>query len=1087
MSWAADDWTSGLSGHVLQKVQELQAQQERLNREKQQKQLQLDNVEAALHKQKLKNEELRVDLVAVQRELVAVQEQAQGEVRARERLTQELQMKQAQVCGLEGQLDSARTLTQTLTQEIKRLEAELEKLQKGNGSGDSVLFSTPCWNMTSPWDNGSRPDERPGLRGDGDMKAHSVRQLQFGDLSPKSSVGSTSSPLPQQPHKTPPLTRHVRQSETPSGVFPWERDNSVSAPKGRVTSSGPSCNVIVRGSDSGDYGMEEALRKERDTVQELRKWAESLEGELRAEKQRCKECEARLAEVKREVNTKEQSLTRSRDELSRAQTRIAQEGDRAEAAEQRVKQLQEELKCQRQNAETSRCNAEQRRKEMEREHNKELLELQKERQASERQHQQESNKLNQEIQQARAQHNTLQSQYDKLSLQKQAVERDLETAKGKLKGVETDLSETRKREAQTQAKLTEAQRENEGLSVRLEQLKKKEKNLEEEVKRLTEELAEALRLIKELQDKLAASAAAAAAAPLHATAAAESFCPAVTIIQERSPPHRPCTQRKKLHKTERAREEGQERMKYPSNREPGEGIDSEHIAEFGSEDSKDQKIRGNKKSQCEPGRQSETDMETSLTEQDTGIEDTDTESYMSDSTSDTAHKPDGDYICGSRTGGDQDSSKNISSHPGSGQKNNSSSPDNLKRENTALRDELQDVKQELQRRLDDLETQRRAEAEARTKLKQLSRKHSNQAEQHRTKAQELREAAGKLEAQLEEERKEGGKLRQTLALLEKELQTLKEEKERIKERDDENEEKERSRLEQALADMERKQLEMEEESGQLKRDLEALQSELAQVREEREKERDLERKQPQKEELKAELDLRAKIQELQAELDKLRESSHSKEKDLKDNAPLTYLQLGDLDTKNNATVISEGIIPSPDAHMAFCESVNQQNAIVSQEVMTSDLITDFTEYAGKITHSVSSVEDKEGSPPNIKTLSDLDKTAFLLKELERVRMEKEGEAEAARNTQKKLEALQKQVTSQTKQLTQAFESQTKHIQNLLTELQERESALLKQNKELDLCREEIASLKAEKQLWQKELNVTASVNPEQSVDVSESM
>lgn len=34
-----------------------------------------------------------------------------------------------------------------------RLEAELEKLQNSSRSGDTTLFSTPCWNTTSPWDN----------------------------------------------------------------------------------------------------------------------------------------------------------------------------------------------------------------------------------------------------------------------------------------------------------------------------------------------------------------------------------------------------------------------------------------------------------------------------------------------------------------------------------------------------------------------------------------------------------------------------------------------------------------------------------------------------------------------------------------------------------------------------------------------------------------------------------------------------------------------------------------------------------------------------------------------------------------------
>lgn len=54
MSWAAEDWTSGLSSLVQKKVQELQIHNEKLIRERQQRQLQLDNSEAALHKQKQK-------------------------------------------------------------------------------------------------------------------------------------------------------------------------------------------------------------------------------------------------------------------------------------------------------------------------------------------------------------------------------------------------------------------------------------------------------------------------------------------------------------------------------------------------------------------------------------------------------------------------------------------------------------------------------------------------------------------------------------------------------------------------------------------------------------------------------------------------------------------------------------------------------------------------------------------------------------------------------------------------------------------------------------------------------------------------
>lgn len=57
----------------------------------------------------------------MQRELQSVRDEAKAAVKSTERLTQELQTKQAQVCSLEGQLDSARTLNNKLTQDVKRL------------------------------------------------------------------------------------------------------------------------------------------------------------------------------------------------------------------------------------------------------------------------------------------------------------------------------------------------------------------------------------------------------------------------------------------------------------------------------------------------------------------------------------------------------------------------------------------------------------------------------------------------------------------------------------------------------------------------------------------------------------------------------------------------------------------------------------------------------------------------------------------------------------------------------------------------------------------------------------------------------
>lgn len=56
----------------------------------------------------------------MQRELQGARDEAKAAVTGRERLSQELQTKQAQLCCLEGQLDAARTLGNKLTQEVKR-------------------------------------------------------------------------------------------------------------------------------------------------------------------------------------------------------------------------------------------------------------------------------------------------------------------------------------------------------------------------------------------------------------------------------------------------------------------------------------------------------------------------------------------------------------------------------------------------------------------------------------------------------------------------------------------------------------------------------------------------------------------------------------------------------------------------------------------------------------------------------------------------------------------------------------------------------------------------------------------------------
>ncbi|XP_059202178.1 centromere protein F [Centropristis striata] len=1038
MSWAEEDWTVGLSGRVLQKVKELQVHQERLSRENKQKQLQLDNIQTNLEKQTVKYEEVRGELQCVQRELQSVQKEAKAAATSSERLTQELQTKQAQVCSLEGQLDASRSVNNKLTQEVKKLEAELEKLQNSSRSADTTLFSTPCWNTTSPWENnGGRKEERTGHRDEGQNRALHIRRLQF------SEVGSAS--VPRQQHKSTPHRHPSDQSDTfstPSAAFPWERDDSRSAAKRPSPSSPqtPSADVISQQTGQSEprvYGKEKEHRTETDaSLSEVQSRVSALEEELCAKAASLKSLQNEMVQSKKELSARELSLQKARDELSLAHTRMTQESERASGAEHRLKQLQEELKCQRQNAESSRLQHQQRSKEMEKQHQRDLTELQKERQCLEKQHQQEVNKLNQELQQARTLHNALQAQADKLSLQKQALDKELDTLKEKLKWTEGQLKESQKKEAQTQAKLTEALREAEGVAVSLEQSRKRERALEEEGVRLADERADALRLLKELQEQKAAPLQ-----PVQLCPVGQSFSP-----QPSYPLHsRPSTHVKRpsiASPAEQKREENIDVDKrraeiaasYPSDREPGEGIDSEHINEMISSDSECLQREGHRRNSNEAENKSRNEEIMSST-----LDQVLSNSSHSDASLNTNTSKDGDN-----------------------QTPSNKAFEDLKRENGTLRSELRDAHEELQKRLEDLEVQRRAETEARTRLKQLSRKRASQAAEKDEQDKEWK-------MQLENERAESERLRRAMAAMETELTRDREE------REEQKEEKNKAQ--------EDRESEMIELNIQLKKQLAEVKAQLALEQEERKREEE-ERNQKTNRDIDVRKELSMKLEELQAELEELK---HREEEDLLEeekllvaNSPLTYLTLHDDELNSNILHCDNKLLPSPEQHLLFCQSTNQRNTLVTQaaadliqkEQSVKDPERSPLSNEGQTGRVVSDLEDDRenclgGSSLSDLSLSDVQKvehaSSDLSKELERLQKDNMKETERANQYQVKLEALQSQVTRQTKQLTMAFEKQSQHISGLLAELQEKESALFRQGEELQHYKEELGALKVEKE------------------------
>ncbi|XP_030426345.1 rootletin-like [Gopherus evgoodei] len=128
MSWPGEAWQEGLPARALQGVRELEQRLEWANKERVQKQAQLDTLEAALHKQRQKHEEERGTWVLLARERRDLAEACERLECGRQQLSRELQAKGAQLNQLERQLGRAAQRIEELEEELRRCQAELDNL-----------------------------------------------------------------------------------------------------------------------------------------------------------------------------------------------------------------------------------------------------------------------------------------------------------------------------------------------------------------------------------------------------------------------------------------------------------------------------------------------------------------------------------------------------------------------------------------------------------------------------------------------------------------------------------------------------------------------------------------------------------------------------------------------------------------------------------------------------------------------------------------------------------------------------------------------------------------------------------------------
>lgn len=127
MSWAKDEWKNDLPPIAFKHVDKLEQNLEALKKDKQQRSFQLESLEAALAVQKRKNEEEKSKCTGLQRELQSVSERYDSASKAREKLAQEIHLKDSRLNVVEGQLQSAKQAYESEKSKCSKLVTDLEK------------------------------------------------------------------------------------------------------------------------------------------------------------------------------------------------------------------------------------------------------------------------------------------------------------------------------------------------------------------------------------------------------------------------------------------------------------------------------------------------------------------------------------------------------------------------------------------------------------------------------------------------------------------------------------------------------------------------------------------------------------------------------------------------------------------------------------------------------------------------------------------------------------------------------------------------------------------------------------------------
>ncbi|XP_075003180.1 centromere protein F [Calonectris borealis] len=519
MSWAVEEWKEGLSPKVLQKIHELESQVDKLKKERQQRQFQLESLEAALQKQKQKVENEKNEAATLKRENQSLMELCDSLEKAKQKISHDLQVKESQVNIQSGQLNSSKKDIERLEQELKRYKCELERSQQTSIAGDLSFSGTPQKSFTAPL---------TPVQSHNDAKFEELEEKYKKEVQERKKLELELRTIQvkkiNRPHPPSSLShREIARHQASSSVFSWQhgkipsRNQETPARGSSTTSSFPweketNSSIISEKNEFNNSFAENCnsslVIQLRAQNQELNSTVKDLEQQLQAQEKvktshmnKHQETELELDRMKLELTEKDKVLNKTRDKLTQMRTQLDRATTQVQMMEQKVKRLSEELNCQRQNSESARQSLEQKIRAKEKEYQQELSCQQRSLQTLDQQCNQIRSKLNQELQQAKNDFNALQAEFDKVMAVKQRLEHDTSDLTQKLCRAEQALLAARAKETDFTRNLEEVKQQKNLLDCQLEKKLQEIHQLEKELNTIKQSLKQSQSFAEEMKNK----------------------------------------------------------------------------------------------------------------------------------------------------------------------------------------------------------------------------------------------------------------------------------------------------------------------------------------------------------------------------------------------------------------------------------------------------------------------------------------------------------------------------------------------------------------------------------------------------------